>query len=148
QILVPAGLVDGPSGGTGGADDTATEARLSQAEQELQRFAHDLVGPRGRARVVVDDDPAAAILDAVAQERVDAVVVGNLGMSGRKQFLLSNIPNRISHNARCTVIIVNTAHLEDGSEVVDYRIRPPAEGTDAAEDGLLARAWHIGRVMA
>src|SRR5262249_54796272 len=78
----------------------------------------------------------------------DAVVVGNLGMSGRKQFLLSNIPNRISHNARCTVIIVNTAHLETGPEVVDYRIRPPADSSDTEEAGLLARAWHIGRVMA
>ena len=32
-------------------------------------------------------------------------------MAGRKQFLLANIPNRVSHKARCVVIIVNTAHL-------------------------------------
>ena len=37
------------------------------------------------------------------------LVVGNAGMAGRKEFLLGNVPNRISHNARCTVIIVNTA---------------------------------------
>ena len=36
------------------------------------------------------------------------LVVGNAGMAGRKEFLLGNVPNRISHNARCTVIIVNT----------------------------------------
>ena len=35
-------------------------------------------------------------------------MVGNAGMAGRKEFLLGNVPNRISHNARCTVIIVNT----------------------------------------
>ena len=29
-------------------------------------------------------------------------------MAGRKEFLLGNVPNRICHNARCTVIIVNT----------------------------------------
>jgi len=26
-------------------------------------------------------------------------VVGNVGMAGRKEFLLGNVPNRISHNA-------------------------------------------------
>ena len=36
------------------------------------------------------------------------LVVGNVGMSGRKEFLLGNVPNRVSHNARCTVVIVNT----------------------------------------
>jgi nucleotide-binding universal stress UspA family protein len=46
---------------------------------------------------------------AAEAERVDVLVVGNLGMSGRREFLLGNIPNRVSHNARCTVVIVNTA---------------------------------------
>ena len=60
------------------------------------------------ARVVVDEDPSQAIVDAAAQAEVDMVVVGNVGMSGRKEFLLGNVPNRVSHNARCTVVIVNT----------------------------------------
>ena len=89
--------------------DDAPEVALSLADEELRRFAEEIAGARGRARVVVDDDPARAILDAVEVERVDVVVVGNLGMGGRKQFLLGNVPNRISHNARCTVVIVNTA---------------------------------------
>ena len=57
--------------------------------------------------MVVDDDPSAAIVDAADEERADVVVVGNVGMSGRKEFLLGNVPNRVSHNARCTVVIVN-----------------------------------------
>jgi nucleotide-binding universal stress UspA family protein len=41
-------------------------------------------------------------------------VVGNVGMSGRKEFLLGNVPNRVSHNTRRTVVIVNTsAALEE-----------------------------------
>ena len=36
------------------------------------------------------------------------VVVGSVGMSGRKEFLLENVPNRVSHNAPCTVVIVDT----------------------------------------
>jgi nucleotide-binding universal stress UspA family protein len=29
-------------------------------------------------------------------------------MSGRRSFLLHNVPNRVSHNAPCTVVIVQT----------------------------------------
>ena len=37
------------------------------------------------------------------------LVVGNVGMSGRREFLLGNVPNRVSHNAPCSVVIVNTS---------------------------------------
>ena len=47
--------------------------------------------------MVVGDDPAKAIIDAAETEDVDVVVVGNVGMSGRKEFLLGNVPNRVSH---------------------------------------------------
>ena len=57
---------------------------------------------------MIDDDPALAIVNATEEHEVDVLVVGNAGMAGRKEFLLGNVPNRISHNARCTVIIVNT----------------------------------------
>ncbi len=101
-----------------------SEDALGRADEELRRFAGELAGPRGRARVVVDADPAQAILDVIEEERVDVLVAGNVGMSGRKRFLLGNIPNRISHNARCTVVIVNTA---DGKGVPwNARERRPA----------------------
>jgi hypothetical protein len=58
--------------------------------------------------VVVDPDPASAILAAAQDTGADMLVVGNRGMSGRKEFLLGNVPDRISHSARCTVVIVNT----------------------------------------
>jgi hypothetical protein len=29
-------------------------------------------------------------------------------MGGRKELLLGSVPNRVSHGARCTVVIVNT----------------------------------------
>jgi ubiquinone biosynthesis protein len=75
---------------------------------ELERYVADVV-PGARAVVVDGEDPAAAIVAAAESERVDVLVVGNLGMSGRREFLLGNIPNRVSHKARCTVVIVNTA---------------------------------------
>jgi ubiquinone biosynthesis protein len=129
-----------------GTEDGVSKGILDQVGEELKRFAQELAGPRGRARVVVDADPAQAILDAVEEERVDVVVVGNVGMSGRKQFLLGNIPNRISHNARCTVVIVNTTH-PDGKGGTSERLRGTADISADVEGKLLGRAWRIGRVM-
>ena len=76
--------------------------------EDLVRHARDLVGERGYGTVVVGEDPAKAIIDAAETEDVDVVVVGNVGMSGRKEFLLGNVPNRVSHGTRRTVVIVNT----------------------------------------
>jgi ubiquinone biosynthesis protein len=80
---------------------------------ELQQFAVEVAGDRGRARVVSAEDPADAICAAGEAEDVDVIVVGNIGMSGRKEFLLGNVPNRVSHNTRRTVVIVNTAPALD-----------------------------------
>jgi ubiquinone biosynthesis protein len=79
------------------------------AETDLAVYAEQTCGRGTRARVAAGEDPAAAIVAAAEAEEADVLVVGNVGMSGRKQFLLGNVPNRVSHSARCTVVIVNTA---------------------------------------
>jgi ubiquinone biosynthesis protein len=81
---------------------------LADAARELAEHARDLAGERGRSSVVVAEDPAEAIIQAVQREQADVVVVGSVGMSGRKEFLLRNVPNRVSHNVPCTVVIVQT----------------------------------------
>jgi ubiquinone biosynthesis protein len=81
---------------------------LADAARELADHARELAGERGRSTVVVAEDPAEAIIEAVRREQADVVVVGSVGMSGRKEFLLRNVPNRVSHNAPCTVVIVQT----------------------------------------
>jgi predicted unusual protein kinase regulating ubiquinone biosynthesis (AarF/ABC1/UbiB family)/nucleotide-binding universal stress UspA family protein len=133
QVVVP------PLTRNGSQPDMPQET-LDDALAVLTRFARELAGARGHARVVVDDDPARAILRAIDEEGADAVVVGNVGMSGRKEFLLGNVPNRVSHNARCTVIIVNTA----GAVVLPAPLQPAA----MPERRLLRRAWRLGRIMA
>jgi nucleotide-binding universal stress UspA family protein len=102
QVVVP----QNPPGTDAGA---AEATRAAYAAEDLKRLATDMAGERGRAMVVVDEDPSQAIVDAAEQMEVDVLVVGNVGMSGRKEFLLGNVPNRVSHNARCTVVIVNSA---------------------------------------
>jgi nucleotide-binding universal stress UspA family protein len=81
---------------------------LAETSRDLAEQADGLAGERGRSSVVVHDDPAEAIVDAAKREQADVVVVGSVGMSGRKEFLLRNVPNRVSHNAPCTVVIVQT----------------------------------------
>jgi ubiquinone biosynthesis protein len=119
----------------------------------LQRYAEEVAGLRGRGKVVVDHDPARAIVQASEDLEVDVVVVGNLGMSGRKSFLLGNVPNRVSHNARCHVVIVNTAQpVTDGKRKPAAREIPAmphlVEELPVSEGRLLGRAARIGRVLA
>jgi nucleotide-binding universal stress UspA family protein len=80
----------------------------TDAVQELEEHVAGLAGERKRSAVVSGDDPADAIVEAARRERADVLVVGSVGMSGRREFLLRNVPNRVSHNAPCTVVIVRT----------------------------------------
>jgi nucleotide-binding universal stress UspA family protein len=84
------------------------EGALAPAARDLAEKSRELAGERGRSSVVVAEDPADAIVEAAGRERADVVVVGSVGMAGRREFLLRNVPNRVSHNAPCTVVIVQT----------------------------------------
>jgi nucleotide-binding universal stress UspA family protein len=53
-------------------------------------------------------DPADAILDVAEELEADLIVVGNKGMTGAKRFLLGSVPNKVSHHAPCSVLIVRT----------------------------------------
>jgi nucleotide-binding universal stress UspA family protein len=53
-------------------------------------------------------DAADAILDVAEEQSSDLIVVGNKGMTGATRFLLGSVPNRVSHHAPCSVLIVRT----------------------------------------
>ncbi len=55
-----------------------------------------------------EGDPADAILDVAEEQGADLIVVGNKGMTGARRFLLGSVPNKISHHAPCSVLIVRT----------------------------------------
>ena len=40
----------------------------------------------------------------------DLLVVGNQGMQGAKRFMLGSVPNKLSHHAPCSILIVDTTH--------------------------------------
>jgi len=55
-----------------------------------------------------EGDPADAILDVAEEKDADLIVVGNKGMTGAKRFLLGSVPNKVSHHAPCSVMIIRT----------------------------------------
>ena len=126
----------------------AEGTRAAAANTELAAFARQVAGERGHAMVVIDVDPALAIIRAAEQETIDVLVVGNFGMAGRKEFLLGNVPNRISHNARCTVIIVNTLSTTGEPASDSVRAQRPKGEFPPFEPRLVARATQIATVMA
>jgi len=133
------------------ASTAAGEASATMARAEAESLADravELAGEKGRARLVVDSDPARAIVAVAEEAGADVLVVGNDGMSGRREFLLSNVPNRVSHAASTVVIIVNTT----GGAVVDTprrsRRHDSADAEHVEDPHLMARATWITRVMA
>jgi nucleotide-binding universal stress UspA family protein len=78
------------------------DATLREAAEDVEDAG---VKIRAFAR---EGDPADAILDVAEEEDADLIVVGNKGMTGAKRFLLGSVPNKVSHHAPCSVLIVRT----------------------------------------
>jgi nucleotide-binding universal stress UspA family protein len=74
-------------------EDAATVAR--EAGLQVETYARQ-------------GDPADAILDVAEEQEADLIVVGNKGMTGAKRFLLGSVPNKVSHHAPCSVLIIRT----------------------------------------
>ena len=56
----------------------------------------------------IAEDAADAIMEIAEREGADLIVVGTRGLSSAKRFLLGNVPNKITHHAPCSVLIVHT----------------------------------------
>ena len=101
--------------------------RLREEKREVPKDMEWMVNPREdveatlneaaesveRAGVQVDTfaregDAADAILDVAEETNADLIVVGNKGMTGTKRFLLGSVPNKVSHHAPCSVLIIRT----------------------------------------
>jgi len=78
-------------------------AMLDEAEQDARGASVADVETFAR-----QGDAADAILDVAEEQRADLIVVGNRGMTGASRFLLGSVPNKISHHAPCSVLIVRT----------------------------------------
>jgi nucleotide-binding universal stress UspA family protein len=78
------------------------DATLSEAAEVVRNAGLDV---ETYAR---EGDPADAILDVAEERGADLIIVGNKGMTGARRFLLGSVPNKVSHHAPCSVLIIRT----------------------------------------
>lgn len=78
------------------------DATLAAAAEEVRAMGIEV---ETHAR---QGDPADAILDVAEEQKADLIVVGNKGMTGAKRFVLGSVPNKVSHHAPGSVLIVRT----------------------------------------
>ncbi len=79
------------------------EATLTEAAERVKEMGVADVNTFAR-----EGEPADAILDVAEERGADLIVVGNKGMTGAKRFLLGSVPNKVSHHAPCSVLIIRT----------------------------------------
>lgn len=53
-------------------------------------------------------DPADALVEVAAKVGAELIVVGNQGMHSARRFVMGSVPNKVSHKARSSVLIVST----------------------------------------
>jgi nucleotide-binding universal stress UspA family protein len=109
------------------AYEPVSSARLREEQQQAPKDMEWSINPREDVDATLKDaaeqiraagvevktyaregDPADAILDVAEERGAGLIVVGNKGMTGAKRFLLGSVPNKVSHHAPCSVLIIRT----------------------------------------
>jgi nucleotide-binding universal stress UspA family protein len=94
-------------------DDPELAAAAAGPTVEVDAVLERAAGSAHAAGVQADcyarkGDPAEAILDVADEQRASLIVVGSKGMQGARRFLLGSVPDKLSHHAPCSVLIVRT----------------------------------------
>ncbi len=109
------------------AYEPVSNQRLREEQREVPKDLEWMVNPREDVEATLKEageevegagvkvetfaregDAADAILDVAEEQSADLIVVGNKGMTGAKRFLLGSVPNKVSHHAPCSVLIIRT----------------------------------------
>jgi nucleotide-binding universal stress UspA family protein len=109
------------------AYEPVPQARLREEARQTPEDLQWMVNPREEVDATLGDaadavreagldvetfaregDPADAILDVAEEREADLIVIGHKGMTGARRFLLGSVPNKVSHHAPCSVLIVRT----------------------------------------
>jgi nucleotide-binding universal stress UspA family protein len=87
--------------------DDKVEGILSEAASDVR-----LAGLEAKTHAV-REDPADALLKVAQDEGATMIVVGSQGMHGIRR-ALGSVPNKVSHHAHCSVLIVATGAPDAG----------------------------------
>ena len=95
-----------------GAAEGAGEVSAPLPDAEVKRILEEAGAVARIAGVpvevhAIENDGAEALLEVATNVDATLIVVGNRGMHGAKR-LLGSVPNKVSHQARCNVLIVAT----------------------------------------
>ncbi|MDP9325666.1 MAG: universal stress protein [Candidatus Dormibacteraeota bacterium] len=77
-------------------DEMLKGAATAAAEAEVDAKTHAILG-----------EAADALISVASEEGADLIVVGNRGMAGLGR-VLGSVPNKVSHHAPCSLLIVHT----------------------------------------
>ncbi len=84
------------------APDFEMEGVMAEAEAAIRLAGVPVTGHGMRG------DPVDALLGVADEVGATMIVVGSKGMHGARRLALGNVPNKVSHRARCNVLIVST----------------------------------------
>jgi nucleotide-binding universal stress UspA family protein len=83
------------------APDAEVQSLVEEALAEMR-----ILGVEAQAHTRTSD-AADALVEVAEEQQADMIVVGSRGMHGVKR-VLGSIPNKVSHEAHCNVLIVST----------------------------------------
>lgn len=94
----------------------------------------DLAKEHDAEAVATEGNPAEVLLSESRRVGADLLVVGSVGMSGTRRFMLGNVPNKVSHHADRDLLIVKT----DKPTVQDGGYETILIGTDGSPTAMRA----------
>ena len=89
------------------AERLGAELLIVHAGKESEAL-DQLASEHGATAVAVQGPPADVLVAQTEAAGGGLLVVGSVGMSGAKRFLLGSVPNKVSHHAGTDVLIVKT----------------------------------------
>lgn len=122
------------------AGDDAKATAETTVEEARQRA--EAAGVYART-VVAEGEPAAMIVEHADRDDADLIVIGDIGLGQAKRLRLGGIPDRVSHEAPCGVLIVRTSELVGSAG-------PPYKSVLIATDGssTASHAAQLGAELA
>jgi nucleotide-binding universal stress UspA family protein len=134
-------------------EDEKRSKKIAQYE-EVGHEATSYVEEKAKAAgleaesILLKGNPAEEILDFAEGQDVDIIVVGSLGKSGIKRFVLGSVSEKVVRHAKVPVLIVR----EQKGEKSYKKILIATDGSKAAENaadyGIEIAKWHGAKVYA
>jgi len=118
--------------------ESSMEAVISEASDYLNNIQIQYTQPDLTLQtVIVEGDPASAIIDTALEEGADLIVMSTHGRTGLTRWVLGSVTEKVLRHAHCPVLVVrNEAPISnviitlDGSPLAEQAVEPGCAITD------------------